>query len=121
MKLTSHTTSMDLMIQFSGDGMVPRQRFRPIPQLFMGAPSEQGAEQLMAHRQVMENLQHIEENSNRHGEQYNRLERTHHVEQLDGSNWNEPTSNARGILQTLSENVIGGEASREEDVTERTL
>ena len=50
---------MDLMIQFPGNGVVPRERFRPIPQLFMGAASKQRAEQLMAHGQVVENLQHI--------------------------------------------------------------
>ena len=49
MKLTSHATSMDLMVEFPGDGVVPRERFGPIPQLFMGAATEQRAEQLMAH------------------------------------------------------------------------
>ena len=56
MKLTSHTASMDLVIQFSGDGVVPRERFGPIPQLFMGAATEQRAEQLMAHGQVVQDL-----------------------------------------------------------------
>ena len=73
MKLTSHTASMDLMIEFPGNGMVPRQRFGPIPQLFVGAPSEQGAETFMAHREVMQDLQHIKENSNRYREQHNGL------------------------------------------------
>ena len=59
MKLTSHATSMDLMVEFPGDGVVPRERFGPIPQLFMGAATEQRAEQLMAHRQVVQDLQHI--------------------------------------------------------------
>ena len=58
---------MDLMIQFSGDGVVPRERFRPIPQLFMGAATEQRAEQLMAHRQVMQDLEHVYQHRNRHG------------------------------------------------------
>ena len=58
---------MDLVIQFSGDRVVPRERFGPIPQLFVGAPSEQGAEQLMAHRQVMQDLQHVYQDRNRHG------------------------------------------------------
>ena len=58
---------MDLVIQFSGDGVVPRERFRPIPQLFMGAATEQRAEQLMAHRQVMQDLEHVDENSDGHG------------------------------------------------------
>ena len=65
---------MDLVIQFSGNGMVPRERFRPIPQLFMGAATEQRAEQLMAHRQVVENLQHLNQHRDRHREQYDRLE-----------------------------------------------
>ena len=59
MKLTSHTASMDLVIQFPGDGVVPRERFSPRSQLFMGAATEQRAEQLVAHRQVVENLQHV--------------------------------------------------------------
>ena len=58
---------MDLVIQFSGDGMVPRERFRPIPQLFMGAATEQRAEQLMAHGQVMQDLEHVYQDRNRHG------------------------------------------------------
>ena len=80
MTLTSHAASMDLVIQFSGDGVVPRERFRPIPQLFVGAASKQRAEQLMAHGQVVQCLQHVDENSDGYGEQDNRLERTHHVE-----------------------------------------
>ena len=58
---------MDLVIEFSGNGVVPRERFRPIPQLFMGAATEQRAEQLMAHRQVMQDLEHIYQDRNRHG------------------------------------------------------
>ena len=71
---------MDLMIQFPGDGMVPRERFRPISQLFMGASSEQRAETLVAHRQVVENLQHVNQYGDRHGEQHNRLQGTHHLD-----------------------------------------
>ena len=67
MKLTSHATSMDLMIQFSADGMIPRERFGPIPQLFMGAATEQRAEQLMAHGQVVQDLEHVYQDRNRHG------------------------------------------------------
>ena len=66
MKLTSHATSMDLMIQFPGNGVVPRERFRPIPQLFMGAATEQRAEQLMAHGQVVQDLEHVNQYGNRH-------------------------------------------------------
>ena len=50
---------MDLMIQFPGNGVGPRERFRPISQLFMGAATEQRAEQLMAHGQVVQDLEHV--------------------------------------------------------------
>ena len=73
MTLTSHTTSMDLMVQFSGNGMVPRQRFGPRSQFFMGASSEQRTETLVAHRQMVQDLQHVNENRNRHREQNQRL------------------------------------------------
>ena len=53
MKLTSHTAAMDLVIQFSGDGVVPRERFGPLSQLLMRTASEQRAEQLVAHGQVV--------------------------------------------------------------------
>ena len=56
MKLTSHAASMDLMIEFPSDGVIPRQRFSPGSQLFMGAAAEQRTETLMAHWQVMEDL-----------------------------------------------------------------
>ena len=52
-KLTSHTAAMHLMVQFSGDGVVPRERLGPIPQLFMGAATKQRTETLMAHWQVV--------------------------------------------------------------------
>ena len=71
MKLTSHAAAMDLVIQFPGDGMVPRECFGPIPQLFMGAATEQRAEQLMAHGQVVQDLQHVDENSDGHRKQHN--------------------------------------------------
>ena len=50
---------MDLVIQFPGNGVVPRERFRPIPQLFMSTASKQRAEQLMAHGQVVQYLEHV--------------------------------------------------------------
>ena len=50
---------MDLMVEFPGDRVVPRERFGPIPQLFMGAATEQRAEQLMAHGQVVQDLEHV--------------------------------------------------------------
>ena len=49
----------------------------------MGASSEEGTETLVAHWKVMENLEHVEQKSNRHREQNHRLERTHHLEQRD--------------------------------------
>ena len=80
MKLTSHTTSMDLMVEFPGDRVVPRERFGPIPQLFMGAATEQRAEQLMAHGQVVQYLEHVDENSDGHREQNQRLQGAYHLE-----------------------------------------
>ena len=71
---------MDLMIQFPGNGVVPRERFGPIPQLFMGAATEQCLETFMSHWQVVENLEHVDQDRNRDREQNQRLERTHHVE-----------------------------------------
>ena len=81
MKLTSHAAAMDLMVQFPSDGVVPRERFSPRSQFFMGASPEQGTETLMAHRQVVQYLQHVDENRNWHREQNQRLERVHHLEQ----------------------------------------
>ena len=74
MGLTRHATAMHLMIQFSGNGVVPRQRFGPIPQLFMGAPSEQGAQTFLTHRQVVQQLQHVKEDRDRHRVQHQRLQ-----------------------------------------------
>ena len=71
---------MDLVIQFPGNGMVPRERFGPIPQLFMGAATEQHAEQLMTHREVMQNLEHIDQHGDGHREQNQRLERVDHLD-----------------------------------------
>ena len=99
-KLTSHAASMDLMVEFPGNGMVPRERFGPIPQLLMRTATEQRAEQLMAHGQVVQYLEHVDENSDGHREQHNRLQGAHHVEQLDGSNWNELTRSAQRDLET---------------------
>ena len=91
---------MDLMVEFPGNGMVPRERFRPIPQLLMRTATEQRAEQLMTHGQVVQDLQHVNEDRNWYGEQNQRLERAHHVEQLDGSNCNELAWSAQRDLQT---------------------
>ena len=55
-RLTRHATAMNLVIEFPGDRVVPRQRFGPIPQFLMSAASEEGAETFVTHRKVMENL-----------------------------------------------------------------
>ena len=80
MKLTSHAAAMDLMIQFPGDGVVPRQCFGPSSQLFMGTTSEEDAETFVAHREVVQDLEHVEQYGDRYREQHNGLERTHHLE-----------------------------------------
>ena len=49
MTLTSHTASMDFMVQFPGDGMIPRERLGPRSQLLMRTASKQCAEQFVAH------------------------------------------------------------------------
>ena len=72
---------MDLVIQFSGDRVVPRQRFGQIAQFFMGAASEQGAETFVTHREVVKNLQHVKQYGDRYGIQDNRLQRAHHLQQ----------------------------------------
>ena len=82
MKLTSHTAAMDLMTQFPSNGVVPRQRFGPIPQFLMSTASKQRTKTLMAHRQVMENLQHVKQYGNWYGEQHNRLQGAHHLESV---------------------------------------
>ena len=71
---------MHLVIQFSGDRVVPRERFGPVSQFFVGTSAKQRAEQLMAHGQVVENLEHVYQDRNRHGEQHNGLQRAHHVD-----------------------------------------
>ena len=69
MKLTSHAAAMDLMVQFPSDRVIPRERFSPRSQLFMGTASKQRTKTLVAHRQMMKNLQHVDENRNGYGEQ----------------------------------------------------
>ena len=83
MGLTRHATAMHLMIEFPGDRMVPRQRFGPIPQFLMSAASEEGAETFVTHREVMENLQHIEQDRDGYGVQHNGLQRAHHLGQYN--------------------------------------
>ena len=62
---------MHLRIEFPGDRVVPWQRFSPIPQFLMGAASEKGAETFMTHREVMQDLQHLKQNRDWHGVEYN--------------------------------------------------
>ena len=67
MKLTSHTAPMDLMVEFPGDRVVPRERLGPIPQLFVGTAAKQRAEQFVAHGQVVQNLEHLYQHGDGHG------------------------------------------------------
>ena len=60
MTLTGHTAAMDLVIQFSGDRVVPWQRSGPGSEFLMGTASEQGAITFMAHGQVVQDLEHVE-------------------------------------------------------------
>ena len=73
---------MDLVVEFPGDRVVPRERFGPIPQFFVGAASEQCLETFMAHWQVVQDLQHVNQDRDRNGEQHNRLERADHLESV---------------------------------------
>ena len=90
MGLTSHTAAMDLMIQVPGNGVVPRQPFGQIPQLFMGASSEQGAQTVASYRQVPHGLQQVEQHRNWYGVQDNRLQRVHHLDQYTEQNGMNP-------------------------------
>ena len=119
--LTSLSTAMDLMIQVPCNGVVPRQRFGQIPQLFVGATPEQGAQTVASYWQVAQDLQQVEQHSDRHGVQHQRLQRAHHLDQYNWTKWNEPTSNARGVLQTSWENVIGGDITWVYWTREKTL
>ena len=83
MGLTRHATAMDLMIEFPGDRVVPRQRFGPIPQFLMSAASEEDAETFVTHREVMENLQHVKQDRDRHRVQHNGQQRANHLGQYN--------------------------------------
>ena len=72
-KLTRHSAAMDLMIQVSGNGVVPRQRFGQIAQFFVGASPEQGAQTVASYRQVPQGLQQVEQHRNGYGVQHNGL------------------------------------------------
>ena len=72
MTLTSHASAMDLVIEFPGNGVVPRQRFSPIPQFFMRAATEKGAQTVTFQRRVPQHLQGFEQHGNWHRVQHNR-------------------------------------------------
>ena len=72
---------MDLMIESPGNGVVPRQCFGQIPQLFMGASPEQGLQTFVTHREAVLHLQHVKQDRDWHGVQHQRLQRAHHLEQ----------------------------------------
>ena len=55
-KLTSHATAMDLVIQLTGNRVVPRQRFGPIPQFLVGAATEKGAQTVTSQRRMPHQL-----------------------------------------------------------------
>ena len=82
-RLTSHSTAMDFVIQFSGNGMVPRQCLGQISYLLEGAPSEQGAHTVFPQGKMPQRLQKVKWDREGHGVQHQRLQRVHHVEQLD--------------------------------------
>ena len=53
MTLTSHAAAMDLVVEFPGDRVVPRQCLGPIPQFFVGTASKHSAQAFLAHRQAV--------------------------------------------------------------------
>ena len=71
-RLTSHATAMDLVVEFPGDRVVPRQRFGPISQFLVGASSEEGAQAFLAYREAVQHLQGFKQHGDRHGIQHNR-------------------------------------------------
>ena len=70
---------MHLVIEFAGNGMIPWQRSGPRSQLLVGTATEHGAQAFVAHREVAQQLQHIKQDRDGHGEQHNRLQRAHHL------------------------------------------
>ena len=70
--LTSHAAAMDLMIELPGNRVVPRQCLGPIAQFFMRASPEQGAQTILAQRQVPQGLQHVEQHGDGYRVQHNR-------------------------------------------------
>ena len=81
---------MDFMVQASGHRVVPGQRLGPISQFFVGAASQHGAQTFFAHREVVQQFQHVKQDRNRYGVQHNRLQRVDHFDSNAEQNWNEP-------------------------------
>ena len=65
-RLTSQKTAMHLVIQGSCDRVVPRQRFGPSPQFFMGTTLEQGAQTIFSYREVVKHLQYVKQHGDGH-------------------------------------------------------
>ena len=57
MTLTSHAAAMNLVVEFPGNGVVPRQRFSPITEFLVGAATEKGAQTVTSQRRVPQHLQ----------------------------------------------------------------
>ena len=121
MTLTSHTAAMNLMIQLTSNRVVPRQCLGPIPQFLVGAATEKGAQAVTSQRRMPHQLQGIKQHSDRHRVQYHRLQRAHHLDQRNGSNWNELTQGAQRALETPPANQMSGEPSRGVSRNERRL
>ena len=83
MTLTNHTTAMNLVIQFSGNGVIPRERLSPRSQFFVSTTSKQRTETLVAHWQVVQDLQHLNQNRDGYSVQHNRLERVTKVARVN--------------------------------------
>ena len=60
MTLTSHAAAMNLVVEFPGNGVVPRQCLGPISQFLVGTTSEEGAQAVASQRRVPHQLQGFE-------------------------------------------------------------
>ena len=109
------------MIQSPGNGMVPRQCLGKIYYLLEGTSPEQGTQTVVFQRHVPQRLQKVKQDGQRYSVQHQHLEWIHHVEQDNWTEWNEPQLGVPLVLQSPLSELIGGEASRGEDVTERIL
>ena len=87
----------------------------------MGTATEHSAQTFLAHREVTQKLQHVEQYGNGYRVQHNGLQRVDHLDSHAEQNWNELDLECVGILPARSENVIGGETSRGEYEDERKL